>query len=55
MMNMFHDLLNFLIQSPTALYLTVGILGLCIGSFLNCGDLPHTQDNGKRMATGLAC
>ena len=29
------ELLNYLIQSPAALYLTVGILGLCVGSFLN--------------------
>ncbi|WP_440570364.1 prepilin peptidase, partial [Streptococcus agalactiae] len=35
MMNMLHDLLNFLIQSPIALYLTIGVLGLCVGSFLN--------------------
>lgn len=32
---MFNELLDLLIQSPTALYLTVGILSLCIGSFLN--------------------
>ncbi len=29
------ELLDYLIQTPTALYLTVGILSLCIGSFLN--------------------
>jgi len=29
------DLINFFIQSPTAMYLTVGLLSLCIGSFLN--------------------
>ena len=29
------ELLNYFIQSPTALYLAVGILSLCIGSFLN--------------------
>ncbi|RZG72699.1 prepilin peptidase [Acinetobacter wuhouensis] len=29
------ELLDYLIQTPTALYLTVGALSLCIGSFLN--------------------
>ena len=29
------ELLDYLIQTPTALYLTVGVLSLCIGSFLN--------------------
>lgn len=53
-MNMLHhDLLNFLIQSPIALYLTVGVLGLCVGSFLNV-VIYAPQDDGKRMATGMA-
>ena len=30
-----YELVSFFIQSPTALYLVVGILSLCIGSFLN--------------------
>ena len=29
------ELLDYLIQTPTALYLTVGVFSLCIGSFLN--------------------
>ncbi len=29
------ELLDYLIQTPMALYLTVGVLSLCIGSFLN--------------------
>ena len=29
------ELLNYFIESPTALYLAVGLLSLCIGSFLN--------------------
>ena len=32
---MFNELLDLLIQSPAALYLVVGMLSLCIGSFLN--------------------
>lgn len=35
MMNMFHDFLNFLIQSPIALFIVVGLVSLCVGSFLN--------------------
>ena len=30
-----HDLINYLIQNPTALYVAVGIFSLCMGSFLN--------------------
>ncbi|WP_179998794.1 A24 family peptidase [Acinetobacter sp. YH12239] len=30
-----NEIIGYLIQSPTALYLTVGIISLCIGSFLN--------------------
>ncbi|MEG0349126.1 MAG: prepilin peptidase, partial [Acinetobacter sp.] len=30
-----YELASFFNQSPTALYLAVGILSLCIGSFLN--------------------
>lgn len=30
-----HDLLIFFSQTPTALYIAVGLLSLCIGSFLN--------------------
>ena len=30
-----NELIAYLIQSPTALYLTVGIISLCVGSFLN--------------------
>ncbi|WP_374531552.1 A24 family peptidase [Acinetobacter sp.] len=30
-----YDLINYLIQNPTALYIAVGIFSLCIGSFLN--------------------
>ena len=30
-----NDLLNYLIQSPTTLYVVVGVFSLCIGSFLN--------------------
>jgi len=29
------DILNYFIQTPTALYLAVGMISLCIGSFLN--------------------
>ena len=29
------ELLNYFIQTPTALYMAIGILSLCIGSFLN--------------------
>ncbi|EZQ10983.1 MULTISPECIES: prepilin peptidase [unclassified Acinetobacter] len=30
-----NEIIAYLIQSPTALYLTVGIISLCVGSFLN--------------------
>jgi leader peptidase (prepilin peptidase) / N-methyltransferase len=30
-----HDLVSYLIQNPTALYVVVGLFSLCIGSFLN--------------------
>lgn len=30
-----NEIIGYLIQSPTALYLTVGIISLCVGSFLN--------------------
>ncbi len=30
-----HDLINYFIQTPIALYVAVGIFSLCIGSFLN--------------------
>lgn len=29
------DIINYFIQNPTALYVAVGLLSLCIGSFLN--------------------
>lgn len=29
------ELLNYFIQTPTALYMAIGVLSLCIGSFLN--------------------
>mgnify|MGYP006381831307 CR=1 FL=1 len=29
------ELINYFIATPTALYIAVGLLGLCIGSFLN--------------------
>ena len=32
---MFSELITYLIQNPTALYLVVGLFSLCIGSFLN--------------------
>lgn len=42
-----------LVQSPTALYLTVGVFEVCVGSFLNAVIL-HPQDDGKRtFETGI--
>ena len=32
---MFNELLTYFIQTPTALYIAIGVLSLCIGSFLN--------------------
>ncbi|ATO19375.1 prepilin peptidase [Acinetobacter sp. LoGeW2-3] len=32
---MFSEIINYLIQTPTALYIAVGLFSLCIGSFLN--------------------
>jgi leader peptidase (prepilin peptidase)/N-methyltransferase len=32
---LFNEIISYLIQNPTALYITVGLFSLCIGSFLN--------------------
>jgi hypothetical protein len=46
------ELINYFVQNSIALYIAIGLISLCVGSFLN-RDFSHTQNDGTGVEAGM--